>query len=99
MYRRLFANDAPYYDPYAPLQRGDSGLRVRMVQMMLRRVGYDPIQIDGAYGQWTVNAMAAYQQAVGYIPAQGEIPGEYASRAVLEKLLGPDPVPVTNTDL
>ena len=99
MYRRLFANDAPYYDPYAPLQRGDSGLRVRMVQMMLRRVGYDPIQIDGAYGQWTVNAMAAYQQAVGYIPAQGEIPGEYASRGVLEKLLGPDPVPVTNTDL
>ena len=99
MYRKLFASDAPYYDPYAPLQRGDSGLRVRMMQLMLRRVGYDPIQIDGAYGQMTVNAMAAYQQAVGYTPAQGEIPGEYASRAVLEKLLGLDPVPVTNTDL
>jgi len=99
MYRRLLAYDAPYYDPFLPLQKGDQGVRVRMVQLMLRRVGYDPVKIDGVYGQLTVNAMAAYQQAVGYVPAFGEVPGEYASRGVLEQLLGPDPVPVTNTDL
>ena len=99
MYSKLFSRNAPYYDPYMPLRRGDQGLRVRMLQIALRKTGYDPIKIDGIYGDMTVNAMAAYQQAVGYIPGPNEPAGTYAARELLEKLLGPDPQPVTNTDL
>ena len=100
MYRKLFAKDAPYYDPYMPLQKGDQGLRVRMLQFALKKTGYEPVKIDGIYGDMTVTAMAAYQKAVGYTPAAGEAYGEFASRAVLEKLLGPDPQPpATKSDL
>ncbi len=99
MYRKLFANDAPYYDPYMPLQKGNQGTRVRMLQTALKKRGYDPGKIDGIYGQMTINAMAAFQQAVEYVPAQGEYPGEYANREILITLLGEDPQPVTNTDL
>ena len=100
MYRKLFAKDAPYYDPYTPLQKGDQGLRVRMLQFALKKAGYDPVKIDGIYGDMTVSAMALYQKAVGYTPVAGEVYGEFASRAVLEKLLGPDPQPpATKSDL
>ena len=99
MYRKLFAKDAPYYDPYMPLQKGDQGLRVRMVQQMLRKNGFDPQKIDGVYGAMTVKAMEDYQKSIGYVPPSGEAYGEYASRGVLEKLLGTDPQPVTRTDL
>ena len=98
MYQKLFSGSAPYYDPYLPLQRGDQGLRVRMLQTALRKNGFDPSKIDGIYGEMTVQAMAKYQQAAGYVPAAGETAGEYASRELLEKLLGPDPQPVTSTD-
>ena len=99
MYSKLFSRDAPYYDPYMPLQRGDKGTRVRMLQTALRRNGFDPVKIDGSYGEMTVHALADYQKSIGYVPAAGEAYGEYASRAVLESLLGPNPQPVTNTDL
>ena len=100
MYRKLFAKDAPYYDPHMPLQKGDQGLRVRMLQYALKKAGYDPVKIDGIYGDMTVSALAAYQKAIGYVPATGEAYGEFASRAVLEKLLGSDPKPpATKSDL
>lgn len=100
MYRKLFAKDAPYYDPHMPLQKGDQGLRVRMLQYALKKAGYDPVKIDGIYGDMTVSALAAYQKAIGYVPAAGEAYGEFASRAVLEKLLGSDPQPpATKSDL
>ena len=35
MYQKLFSGSAPYYDAYLPLQRGDQGLRVRMLQTAL----------------------------------------------------------------
>ena len=95
----MFASYAPYYDPYMPLQRGSKGTRVRMLQTALRRNGFDPVKIDGSYGEMTVHALADYQKSIGYVPAAGEAYGEYASRAVLESLLGPNPQPVTNTDL
>ncbi len=98
-YQKLFSSGAPYYDPYMPLQKGDRGLRVRMVQTALRKNGFDPVKIDGIYGDMTVQAMASYQASVGYVPASGETAGEYASRDLLQKLLGPDPQPVTSTDL
>ena len=93
MYRRLFAADAPAYDPYLPLQKGDRGLSVLYMQMMLRKIGYNTIKVDGIYGALTVAAVAEYQKVIGYIPAEKEVPGEYASRELLEKLLGPEPTP------
>ena len=99
MYRKLFAKDAPYYDPYMPLQKGDRGVRVRMMQMMLRKNGFDPVKIDGIYGEMTVKAMADYLKSIGYVPQAGETCGAYATREVLEKLLGTNPQPVTKTDL
>ena len=98
MYQKLFSGSAPYYDAYLPLQRGDQGLRVRMLQTALRKNGFDPSKIDGVYGDLTVQAVAKYQQASGYVPAPGETAGEYASRELLQKLMGPDPQPVTGTD-
>ena len=93
MYNRLFAYSAPVYDPYMPLQKGDRGLSVLYMQMMLRKMGYDPGRTDGIYGEQTVKAVAEYQKATGYIPAYKEVPGEYASHELLEKLLGPETSP------
>ena len=71
-----------------------------MLQYALKKAGYDPVKIDGIYGDMTVSALAAYQKAIGYVPATGEAYGEFASRAVLEKLLGSDPKPpATKSDL
>lgn len=99
MYRKLFAKDAPSYDPYMPLQKGDQGVRVRMMQRMLKKKGFDPVKIDGVYGTMTVKAMEDYQKSIGYVPQAGEAYGEYATRAILEELLGKNPQPVTKSDL
>lgn len=90
-YRKLFAKDAPEYDPYLPLRKGNRGLSVLYMQIALKQAGFDPVKIDGVYGELTIQAVAAYQQAIGYIPAEKEKPGEYASRELLEKLYGPEP--------
>ncbi len=94
MQNKLFARNAPVYDPYMPLQKGDTGLCVLYMQTMLRFAGFDPVKLDGIYGELTVQAVAEYQKAIGYIPADKEVPGEYASRELLEKLYGPEPLPV-----
>ena len=99
MRSKLFSRDAPEYDPYMPLQKGDRGLSVTYMQMMLRKLGYDPGRVDGIYGEQTVKAVANYQKAIGYTCAEKEAPGEYASHELLESLLGPTPVPATDTDL
>lgn len=100
MRTKLFASSAPEYDPYMPLQKGDRGLCVEYMQIMLKKIGFDPIKIDGKYGDLTVEAVAAYQKAIGYKCKEKEIPGEYASRELLEQLFGPDPTqPATPSDL
>ena len=111
MRNKLFASNAPEYDPYMPLQKGDRGLSVLYMQTQLKKEGYDPGKLDGIYGENTIKAVAEYQKAIGYIPAEKEVPGEYASRELLEKLLGPKetptvlpeptdtPKPATPTDL
>ena len=93
MYSKLFSSYAPYYDPFMPLQRGNRGQRVRMMQLALRKAGYDPVKIDGIYGDMTVKALEDYQKAIGSVPAAGVRYGEYAPRDVLEKLFGPNPQP------
>ncbi len=93
MRNKLFAKNAPKYDPYLPLQKGDKGLSVLYMQMMLRKLGFDPVKVDGVYGELTVQAVAAYQKAIGYKCKKKEVPGEYASHDLLERLFGPEPTP------
>ena len=95
MYQRLFASDAPAYDMYMPLQKGDKGMRVKYMQMMLKKNGYDPGGTDGIYGEQTIKAIAQFQIEIGYEPQGEEVPGEYASRELMQNLLGPTTVPIT----
>ena len=95
---RLYAANAPVYDPYVDLKKGDRGVRVRLMQEALKAKGYDPGKIDGIYGTKTIAAVAAYQQFLGMQLEFGEVPGEKASRWLLMNLYGeitppaPDPV-------
>ena len=91
---RLYAANAPYYDPYLPLKKGDRGLSVQYMQQQLAAQGYDPRQIDGIYGDMTVAAVAAFQRDHNIKVGKGEVPGEYASRKFMEVLYEP-PAPVT----
>ena len=81
-----------------PLQKGDRGLSVLYMQTQLKKEGYDPGKLDGIYGENTIKAVAEYQKAIGYIPAEKEVPGEYASRELLEKLLGPKETPTVSPE-
>ena len=92
-YRKLFAKDAPIYDQFLPLRKGNSGLSVLYMQIALRDIGLDPVKIDGVYGELTIQAVAAYQEIIGYIPGPKEEPGEYASRELLQQLYSLEPIP------
>ena len=93
---RLFAKDAPVYDPYLPLKKGDQGISVLYMQRRLKDLGYDPGKLDGVYGKMTVAAVARFQKDFNIKLASKEIPGEVASHEMLEILYSPDPQP--NTD-
>lgn len=111
--KKLFAKDAPYYDPYLPLKKGDQGVSVYYMQAQLKALGYDPGKLDGVYGKNTVAAVALFQMDNGMSPGPGDkvLPGEEAPRELLEILYGPEPspmptaeptptpAPVTQTDL
>lgn len=107
--RKLMANNAPVYDPYLPLKKGDRGVSVRYMQESLKARGYDPGKIDGIYGANTVMAVARFQGDNGIVLAPDEEPGENASRELLMLLYAPEteptaeptatPVPATQTDL
>ncbi len=85
---RLYAADAPVYDAFMDLKRGDRGIRVRLMQERLFVLGFNPGKIDGIYGANTVAAVAAYQRSLGMQLEPGEIPGEKASRWLLMNLYG-----------
>lgn len=46
----------------ATLKRGSTGPAVKRVQLMLNRLGYGPLKIDGHYGTATAAAVKAFQQ-------------------------------------
>ena len=88
---RLFADDAPVYDPYLPLKLGDRGVSVLYMQTRLAQLGYDPGKKDGIYGKKTAEAVAKFQ-AYWNIPLEkDEKPGEKASRDLLMLLYDPNP--------
>ena len=92
---KLFAKNAPYYDPYLPLKVGDQGVSVLYMQTRLKELGYDPGKPDGVYGKNTVAAVALFQAVNGMSPGPGdrEKPGEAASSELLELLFAPEPTP------
>ncbi len=101
---RLYAGNAPVYDAFIDLKKGDRGIRVRLMQERLQLLGYNPGKIDGIYGENTVRAVAAYQQAIGMQLEPNELPGEKASRWLLMNLYGeiipapPAPTPTALPD-
>ena len=98
--KKLFAKDAPAYDPYLPLKKGDRGVSVLYMQKRLKELGYDPGKLDGIYGAKTVLAVAKFQGDHNIKLEEKEEPGETASREMLELLFAPDPEPTpgeTNT--
>ena len=101
MQKKLFADDAPFFDAYVPLKKGDRGTRVKAMQKRLKEMRYNPGKIDGAYGVKTVAAVAQFQRDYGIALANQEIPGEYASRDMLETLFTANPKlgPATSTDV
>ncbi len=58
----LFSDDAPAYDPCKALYRGNTGLRVTILQDRLRELGYLADGADGIYGARTEEAVALFQQ-------------------------------------
>ena len=58
----LFSDDAPTYDPCKALYRGNTGLRVTILQDRLRELGYLADGADGIYGARTEEAVALFQQ-------------------------------------
>ena len=83
--RKLFDKNAPEYDPYLPLKKGDSGLSVRYMQERLRDLGYEPEKVDGKYGDLTVKAVERFQEAAGL-----KVDGTKASAKMLKKLYSKD---------
>lgn len=71
---KLYAANAPVYDPYRTLVRGEHGTPVSLMQLRLTELGYATGKIDGKYGTNTVAAVAAFQQTAG-LPVNGEIAG------------------------
>lgn len=63
-----------------PLQRGDRGETVRIIQDALKHQGFDPGPIDGHFGAETEEAVKELQQKKG-LPADGIV--EYETLAVL----------------
>ena len=95
---KLFAKNAPPYDPYLPLKLGDQGVCVLYMQTRLKELGYDPGKVDGIYGKNTMAAVALFQQDHGIKPAEKEKPGETASHELLELLYAPVPDPTPTTE-
>ncbi len=88
--KKLFAKDAPSYDPYLPLEKGDQGVSVLYMQRRLKELGYDPGKLDGIYGGNTVAAVASFQSDYHLKLPAGEKPGEKASHELLEILFAPE---------
>lgn len=84
MLKKLYAKDAPVYDPYAPLKNGDKGTDVLLMQTRLHDLGYDPGKLDGKYGPNTVAAVAQFQ-SVALLVVTGD-----ADQNTLIALFDPD---------
>lgn len=95
MLNKLYAKNAPVYDPYAPLKEGDKGADVRLMQEALVKLGYDVGKkgADGAYGEDTKAAVTQFQTIANLYGAKLEVTGE-ADADTLKLLLDEEnPIP------
>ena len=60
---RLFAANAPAYEPYVTQRRGSRGVRVEKLQARLRELGYLSQPVDGVFGPRTEAAVTLFQNA------------------------------------
>ncbi|MBQ8159650.1 MAG: peptidoglycan-binding protein, partial [Clostridia bacterium] len=93
---KLYAKNAPRFDLYRPLDIGDQGLSVQIMQEMLVILGYGPEKVDGIYGKETAESVAKFQLFAGLT-----VDGEHATRDTLTALYtimnpmdSPTPTPV-----
>ena len=91
--KKLFADDAPVYDEYMPLKKGDKGAHVKRMQKRLKELGFDPGSADGVYGKKTVAAVARFLAAYDLTSSVAETAGETASREMLIILYDPNTKP------
>ncbi len=82
--KKLYAEDAPVYDPYLPLLTGDRGTPVLLMQQRLQALGFNPGKLDGVYGTQTCLAVAWFQQVYGF-----PVDGTNMSRDMLMTLFRP----------
>lgn len=96
MLNKLYAKNAPVYDPYAPLKEGDRGADVRLMQEALIELGYDVGKkgADGAYGKDTKAAVTQFQTIANMFGAKLEVTGE--ADADTMKLLLDEEHPIPN---
>ncbi|WP_328701007.1 peptidoglycan-binding domain-containing protein [Aquibacillus kalidii] len=57
--------------PNGILRRGDEGAGVRQIQRALKRVGFDPVYIDGIYGPRTEEAVRDFQSTFSALANDG----------------------------
>ena len=88
--KKLYADDAPYYDQFRPLKKGMEGTAVYLMQEQLALLGCHTGALDGIYGPNTVSGVAQFQTASGLYPEEDEEPGEIASRELLMLLYAVD---------
>ena len=50
------------------IKEGDGGSLVQMVQLSLKRAGFDPLFLDGIFGGRTKSAVIDFQKSRGLIP-------------------------------
>lgn len=67
MFRRFYEGD-----DMIGLRRGDSGDRVKGLQVVLRSAGHDPGQVDGDYGPRTASAVLACRRSQGSQARDGD---------------------------
>lgn len=63
--RTILDGNAPKYEAYVQLKRGDSGIRVRNLQSRLRALYYTKLPVDGSYGPDTAEAVKRFESAIG----------------------------------
>ncbi|MGJ4849738.1 peptidoglycan-binding protein [Bacillota bacterium Meth-B3] len=61
----VIGGNAPKYEAYVELTRGDSGIRVRNLQWRLRALFYTKHSVDGSYGPDTEEAVKRFLSAIG----------------------------------
>lgn len=64
--KKLYAADAPVFDPNRPCAPGERNTFVLLMQTALDRLGFKLGKIDGVYGDKTIAAVRAFQLSLGY---------------------------------